>query len=149
MGGETLESTSQRAEEERYRLVTYYGVTLPPEFKNLVTAPFLNSLRYGNDLYKLIDKDAYFFSYSKYIESLLQRPHSMVKLAILNDMTVLGWCLMENKVVHYIWVKKEVRRQGIGCALLPKTFDTISHITNKGINIWVNHYPNVKFNPFA
>ena len=135
--------------EERYRLVAYYGATLPPEFKNLVIAPFLNSLRYGNDLYKLIDKDAYYFSYSKYIESLLQRPHSIVKLAILNDMTVLGWCLMENKVVHYIWIKKEVRRQGIGQALLPKTFDTISHITNKGINIWVNHYPNVKFNPFA
>ena len=53
------------------------------------------------------------------------------------------------KTIHYIWVKNEVRRQGIGKALMPKEFDTISHITNKGISIWVNHFPEVKFNPFA
>lgn len=144
-----MEPAGPRPEEERYRLVTYYGNNIPPEFTNLIIAPFLNSLRYGNDLFKLIDKDAYYFSYSKYIESLLRRPHAIVRLAILNDMTVLGWCLAENKVIHYVWVKKEVRRQGIGQALLPKVFDTISHITNKGINIWVNHYPAVKFDPFA
>ena len=148
MGNQKLELTTNEP-QERYRLVTHYGATLPEEFRNLVIAPFLNSLRYGNDLYKLIDKNAYYLAYPKYIESLLQRPYSVVKLAILNDMTVLGWCLMENKTIHFVWVKKEVRRQGICQALLPKAFDTISHITNKGINIWVNHYPDAKFNPFA
>jgi len=149
MGSEALEPTGERIKEERYRLSLYPGSQIPPDFKNLIIAPFLNSLRYGNDLFKLIDKDAYFLSYNKYIELLLQRPSTQVKFAILDDETVLGWRISELKTLHYIWVKKEVRRQGIGRALMPQEFDTISHITNKGINIWVNHYPNVKFNPFA
>jgi hypothetical protein len=149
MGSETLEPTSSGAKEERYRLISYIAPELPPDFKNLIIAPFLNSLRYGNDLYKLIDKDAYYLKYAKYVELLLTRSTCVIKLAILNDDTVLGWCLAEGKAVHYVWVKKEVRRQGICQALLPKSFDTISHITNKGINIWINHFPNVRFDPFT
>ena len=148
VGSEALEPTSKGIKEERYRLVPYKGIEIPPDFKNLVIAPFLNSLRYGNDLFKLIDKDAYYFSYGKYIELLLQRPNTQVKFAILDDDTILGWCISEDKTLHYVWVKKEVRRQGIAQALMPK-FDVISHITNRGINIWVNHYPQVRFNPFA
>jgi len=109
----------------------------------------LNSLRYGNDLFKLIDQDAYYKNYGNYISALLARPEMKVKLAVLNDDTVLGWSLYMNKTVHYVWVKSEVRRQGIGKSLLPNEFDTISHITNKGINIWINKYPKVRFDPFA
>lgn len=147
MGNQKLELTTNEP-QERYRLVPYKGTIIPSDLRNLIIAPFLNSLRYGNDLFKLIDKDAYYLAYGKYIELLLQRPDTQVKFAILNDDTVLGWCLTEEKILHYIWVKKEVRRQGIARALLPHKFDTISHITNKGINIWAKHYPEVRFNPF-
>lgn len=151
MGNQILEFTSKESEEveDRYRLISYRGGCLPEEYKNVIIAPFLNSLRYGNDLFKLIDKDAYYLKYGQYVQSLLQRPMLLIRLAILNDNTVLGWSLLQNKIVHFVWVKKEVRRQGIGRSLLPKDFDTISHITNKGINIWVNHYPGVKFDPFT
>jgi hypothetical protein len=148
MGNQKLESTANEP-QERYRLISYKGSVIPSDLRNLIIAPFLNSLRYGNDLFKLIDKDAFYFSYGKFIDVLLQRPNASVKFAILDDETVLGWCMSEQKILHYIWVKKEVRRQGIGKALMPKDFDTISHITNKGINIWVNYYPEKRFNPFA
>lgn len=147
VGHQEMESGSNES-QERYRLDLYPGSQIPSDFRNLIIAPFLNSLRYGNDLFKLIDKDAYYFSYGRYIELLLQRPSTQVKFAILDDETVLGWCLTEGKILHYVWVKKEVRRQGIARALMPKSFDTISHITNKGIHIWVNHYPGAKFDPF-
>ncbi len=130
------------------KIKSYKACDLPKDLRNLVIAPFLNSLRYGNDLFRLIDKDAYFYSYGKFVESLLKRPEAIIRLALLNDNTAIGWCLYENKVVHYLWVKQEVRRQGIGRSLLPKEFDTISHITNKGINVWVNKFPSVKFDPF-
>lgn len=148
MGNQKLELTTNEPQES-YRIKHYNFESLPDDFRNLIIAPFLNSLRYGNDLYKLIDKDAYYSSYTKYIEILMRRPDCLVTIALLNDNTALGWCMHERKTIHYVWVKKEVRRQGIGRSLMPKEFDTISHITNKGINIWVNHYPNVKFDPFA
>jgi GNAT superfamily N-acetyltransferase len=152
MGDQDLELASEGAKDEvdeGYVIKHHPASLLPEEYKNLIRAPFLNSLRYGNDLYKLIDKDAYYISYGKYIEHLLQRPRSIVTLAILDDNTVLGWSLYEGETVHYVWVKKEVRRQGIAKELLPDKFSVITHITNTGINIWVNKFPLVRFNPFA
>lgn len=148
MGSEVLESKTN-APQEVYRVITYKAQELPPEFKNLIIAPFLNSLRYGNDLFKLIDKNSYYLHYGKYVECLLSRPSCDIQMAILADNTVLGWSIFDNRSVHYVWVKKEVRRQGIAKSLLPKDFDTISHITNTGINIWVNKFPNVGFNPWS
>jgi len=71
-----------------------------------------------------------------------------VKLAVLSDNTVLGWSMIENQTLHYVWVKKEVQRQGIAKSLIPKDIEAITHLTNKGISVWVSKYPNVKFNPF-
>lgn len=147
MGNKNLESVPN--ESEGYKIISYLGVHLPNEYVNLVIAPFLNSLRYGNDLFKLIDQDSYYKAYSKFVELLLKRPKAIVRLAELDDKTVLGWSLSENEILHYVWVKKEVRRQGIARALLPKKFTSISHITNKGLNIWVNKFPEVKFDPFV
>lgn len=149
MGSEDLEPFTNEPEENFYTIVKYDSNNLPKDLKNLVLAPFLNTLRYGNDLFKLIDKNAYYDNYARYIHILLARPNSKITIATLSDDTAIGWCLWENKTVHYVWVKSEVRRQGIANAILPKDFDTISHITNKGINIWVSKFPNVRFNPFA
>lgn len=147
MGNQDLEPISDVS--EGYKVISYLGSHLPPEFTNVIIAPFINSLRYGNDLFKLVDQDSYYKAYSKYIGLLLMRPKSVIKLALLNDKTVLGWSLYEDEILHYVWVKKEVRRQGIARALLPMKFTSISHITNKGLNIWVNKFPEVRFNPFV
>lgn len=149
MGDKTLEPETNEPEKESYRIIIYPAIKLPEEFRNLIIGPFLNSLRYGNDMFKLIDKESYYNNYGRYVELLLQRPTAMVKLAQLDDETVLGWSLIEDQTLHYVWIKKEVRRQGIAKALMPKEFNTISHITNKGMNIWVNKFPLVRFNPFA
>lgn len=149
MGNQTLESKADELEETSYKIISYPAIQLPSEYRNLIIGPFLNSLRYGNDLFKLIDKESYYLNYARYVEHLLQRPKAIVKLSVLSDDTTLGWSLVEDKTVHYVWVKKELRRQGIAKSLLPKEFTTISHITNKGINIWINKFPHVRFDPFA
>lgn len=150
LGNQTLESKTNEPEEEitSYKLTTYKALELPKQFKNLIIAPFLNSLRYGNDLFKLIDKESYYTAYGRYVESLMQRPKCNIKLARLDEDIILGWSMWEETCLHYVWVKKESRRQGIGQALLPE-FDTFSHITNKGLNIWVSKYQEKKFNPFV
>ena len=72
----------------------------------------------------------------------------MIRLAMLDDETILGWSLYEYKTLHYIWVKQEVRRQGIAKALMPKDIEFFSHITNKGLSIWSSKYKELRFNPF-
>lgn len=150
VGSEELEPSAAELEEveSSYRVEYFGGPKLSKEYRNVVVAPFLNSLRYGNELFKIIDKEAYYSSYARYIESLLLRPMTIIKMALLKDNTVLGWAMIEYKTLHYVWVKKEVRRQGIGRALLPNDFDTITHVTNVGLNIWVSKYPEKVFNPF-
>lgn len=150
LGNKNLESETNEFKEveDNYKIITIPSSMLPDDYKNLIRAPFLNSLRYGNDLFKLVDRDSYFLNYSRYIEFLLQRQSLVVRAAVLIDETVLGWSIVEDKTLHYVWVKKELRRQGIGRSLLPKEFDTITHITNVGINIWVNKFPEVKFDPY-
>lgn len=145
MGNKKLDAKAN--ESESYKITTYAAMTLPFEYKNVIIAPFLNSLRYGNDYFKLIDKDSYYQSYGRYVESLLQT--NIINMASLDDGTIIGWCLFGADHVHYIWVKKESRRFGVGRALLPKTFKYFTHMTNRGINIWVNKFPEKGFNPFA
>lgn len=147
MGNQEVEHKA--AEPKGYTLKLYQTLTLPAEYENLVLAPFLTTLRYGNDLFKLIDKASYFGHYREYIKHLLSRSTMHVRLAILDDGTVAGWCLFQDKTIHYIWVKKEGRRNGIAKDLIPKDFDTISHITNVGMNIWANKFPHVRLNPWA
>lgn len=134
--------------EEKYKIISYPAIELPKELLPLIIAPFLNSLRYGNDLFKLIDQEAYYEAYKRYIDSLLSRTFSVVRLAQLDDDTMLGWSLSENKTVHYVWVKKEARRQGIGKSLLPQDFDTMTHVTRVVLNIWPTKFPQVRLNPF-
>lgn len=147
MGLENLEPKGNGSES--YKIISHLGSNLPKEYTGLIRAPFLNSLRYGNDLFKLIDQDAFYSSYGNYINLLLERHKASIRMAILDDSTVLGWSMHEPDILHYVWVKKEVRRQGIGKALLPKEFSIITHVTNKGLVFWHNHFPKARFNPFA
>lgn len=151
MGNKTLESEANEFEKNSYKIITFTSKTLPSDHKNIIIAPFLNSLRYGNDLFKLIDKDSYYDSYGKYIEALLNKINVRITIAMLDDDSILGWCLWDwvepNNILHYVWVKKEARRQGICKAILPE-FDMFTHITNVGINIWTKN-PEWRFNPFA
>lgn len=149
VGSQNLESKTDESKEiVSYKIKNFKASLLPLSFRNVIIAPFLNSLRYGNDLFKLIDKDIYYSVYGKYVELLMNRPNAQIKIALLEDEIVLGWSLSELKTLHYIWIKKDLRRQGIAKTLLPKEFDTISHITNKGLSIWATKFPEIKFNPF-
>lgn len=158
MGNTEVESSGKKSASQdqaaSYRIVSFYGAALPPEFKNVIRAPFLNTLKNGNDWFKLIDRDAYYSKYSTFIDQLLLRPMALIRMALIPSIdtdpeVVLGWSLSENKTVHYVWVKDDLRRQGIGKTLLPKEFDTFSHLTHKGMSIWGSRYPEVKFDPFV
>lgn len=149
MGIKDLDTKRDEPKIESYKIKTFTGRDFPKAYKNLVLANFMNSLRYGNDLFKLCEKEPYYKAYTIFIENLFQRPDLQVRIALLDEDTALGWCLYQGSTVHYVWVKKDQRRQGIGQSLLPKQFSTVSHITKRWLGIWANHYPDVRYNPFS
>lgn len=147
MGIKALDAEANE-NQESYRIVTMNASDIPTDMMPLVLAPFLNSLRYGNDYFKFIDQNSYYHTYKRFItEVLLKRPGAKLRLAKLNDETVLGWCLFENKTLHYVWVKDEQRRQGIGKSIVP-AFDTFTHLTRRGMSIWASRFKDAIFNPF-
>lgn len=136
--------------DKSYNIVSYKAPQLPQQFKHLVLANFLNSLKVGNDFFKRIDQDAYYSWYGRNVEYLMKRPNVIIRLALLSDRdTSVGWCMSEGNILHYVWIPKDQRRKGIATDLVPKQFDTITHLTNKGINIWDKKFPLVRFNPFV
>ena len=149
MGSETLVGKADEAQKEHYRIVTFNSKDCPEDFKPKIIANFLNSLRYGNDYFKLIDKDNYFPNYTKYVNLLLSKPTTFVRFALLSDETIIGWSIFEGPLLHYVFVNKDVRRNGISKALLPTNVKSFTHITNKAIGIWLKHYPEARFNPLG
>lgn len=136
-----------------YEIVDLAGPEFYPcELRNMVYAFFKKSLRDGNSWFNDIDDSAFQETYTKIIDNILSRPMSVVRLAVLPDGkdVCLGFSIVENKTVHYVFVKTGIaaRMKGIGTALLPKEFDTVTHMTKTGREIWKKKYPKVVFNPF-
>ena len=139
---------SKETPQASYTVLKYQGSELPEQYKALVFSKWLRSLRYGNEYFKLIDQESYFLTYHAYVELVLRRKNTVVRLAVITDDqdTVLGFSVMEPKVLHYVHVHTNQRKQGIAKTLC-KDIEIITHITNDGLKVW-GKYPNIKFNPF-
>lgn len=150
MGNKNLAEGADGIEESTYSVISFAGRSLPDQYRNLVLSKWLRTLRYGNDYFKLVDSDAYFKSYDAYIKSVILRPGSVVRLAVLSDAkdVALGWSVIENKILHYVYVSHEQRNRGIGMSLIPNRIETITHLTKAGIGIWNKKFSHAQFNPF-
>lgn len=134
-----------------YKILSFSGQdpALRP-YRSMVHSDFKRSLRYGNDWYKLIDSDRYYAAYGIIIDHLLKQKEAQVKLAVLADDpdVCLGWSLSEEPKLHFVFVKRDYRKQGIGAALMPKHFNQITHLTKIAFSIWNNKLKDVIFDPF-
>lgn len=134
-----------------YRVVVYSGTdpALNP-YKAMVYSDWMKSLRFGNEWFKLIDSNRFYSIYGAIIRQILAKPECHVRLAVLSDEpdTCLGWTLSEGNTLHYAFVKKDLRRQGIGKALLPKSFDRTTHLTKIGQAIRQAKFRDLTFDPF-
>lgn len=134
-----------------YSILIYSGSdpAIKP-YESMIYKDFLKTLRYGNDWYKEIFADAYYNTYQKVIFSLLNRPSTVIKLAVLTEDydTCLGWSMTEGQTIHYVHVKRDFRKQGIGGELIPKNVEAVTHLTKIGKSIWKKSYRDAIFNPF-
>ena len=119
-------------------------------YKSMIYSDFMKSLRYGNPWFKLIDQRCFFQAYEKLITYLFEMPEIEIRLAVLSDdnSVCLGWSISDRSRLHYVFVKKDFQRQGIGRSLMPRGFESITHLTKVGKIIWKKNYKKVIFNPF-
>lgn len=139
-------------ETASFKVIKFKSAELPEQYKPMIFSKFLRSLRHGNQYFKLIEPKAYYEVYHAYLCTLLQRPTSTIKLAVLSDDddVVIGWSLSEGSKLHYIWVNPDGRQKGIAKAMLfGQDVKSFTHITNITLQLWNSKFPEAKFNPFA
>lgn len=136
-----------------YKVTAYTCGRLPQTFHNMILSKWMRSLRFGNDLYKMIDSKSYYEAYNRYILALLGRAGTVVRTAALSDDpdVVLGFSVSHDngKILDYVYVNPENRKMGIGAFLVPDSIEEFTHVTRTGLTIWNNKRARWKFNPFA
>lgn len=125
--------------------------TYKKEDEAFVMATMLRGLYYGNEFFNLMpDKNAFMDNYKLICQALIQK-HIVVVACLKDDPdTILGYSLTsaDGSTIHFCFVKKAWRKQGIGRELLPKAPKLFSHFTTLGLDL-VKKFPDCTFNPFA
>jgi hypothetical protein len=136
-----------------YSIISYPAKDLPKNYTALVYSKWLRTLRFGNPIFKNIDSDAFYHNYHKFIENLMKKPDSIVRLAVLTEDqdVVLGFSVSREDVLDYVHVHKDNRELGIAKKLIPQNTTTFTHITLTALQIWRHKekYQYLKYNPFA
>ena len=137
--------------EASYEVISFSSRKLPRAYIALLYSRWLRSLRFGNPLVRKISSHQYFKQWHAYIEKLLAKPDSIVRLAVLSDDhdIVLGFSVSREDVLDYVHVHTNNRNCGIATSLIPESITTFTHVTETWIQIWNKHYKEWKFNPFA
>lgn len=87
--------------------------------------------------------EAYNAGYTHHIDRLLDASTINVVYAVSYPTEIIGYSVMSKDVVHYCYVKKDFRRQGLATSLVagikqtssPTFKGTVAHKFNKALNI--------------
>ena len=133
-----------------YAILKYPGHLVPAAYLNYIKARWMRSYRQGNHFIKLIDSESYFYAYDIYTSRVLFHPMAIVRLAVLNDDhdVALGFSVMQEQTLHYVYVGKDFRRLGIARHLVPTEINSFTHLTKIGMRLWPTKLKTAKFNPF-
>jgi hypothetical protein len=140
-----------------------------PEDKAFIMSTFLRGLYYGhthestNETTKVpnltrspvnfqaIPKDSFMESYKIVGEGLINSPNTSVQVACLKDDEdiIVGYSILsaDFQTVHWVFVKKAWRLQGIARSLLPQYPTTVTHLTGLGKSLMYK-FKNCVFDPF-
>lgn len=120
------------------------------EDKNFILATWLRGLYYGNSWFKEIDKDSFMRHYHDILMAILTKPATVVAVVSLKDdeNVILGYSVssFDESTLHWVFVKDNWRRVGLGRALVPDNATITTHMTAIGKKL---KPPSMKFNPWA
>ncbi len=128
----------------------YGRYELPEQYLNFVIDRWLKTYKKCNKLMSLVDPANYYQAYNAYIKSMLNKPNIVVRLAMLaeDQDVLLGFSVSEGPMLHYVNVPLDYRGNGIARKLVPYVVESFTHITETGMKLWTNKYPQAKFKPF-
>jgi hypothetical protein len=145
------ESTLIQTEEEKRQQIAWVKekVTLRDYIhasdEGLVFESWLRGLYFGNDWFHAMKFHRFNTNYHKIIEYILTR--SVVNIACLRedpDVT-LGYSVVDEDILHWVFIKSSWRRFGIARKLIPVGINTVTHLTRLGKQLKPRHW---EFNPF-
>lgn len=141
---------NKNKEEALVEVFAYSGKDVPKNYINVVRSRWTRSYKKDNDFMKLVHPPGYYFAYNNYVNLILNRKDTEVRLAVLEEDRdiVLGFSVIERNVLHYVHVPKAYRRQHIATMLVPDGIQWITHLTKIGMRIWSWKLPSARFNPF-
>lgn len=122
-----------------------------------IFSTWLRSYRHDSPLTRLIHSDTFFHGHQKLVEKLLVRPKVRVHVCCdeADPNHIFGWSATEENTLHFIYVKKPLRREGVGSELLafsglPEKIKgcEISHLTNTAWSLLKENKWEAEFNPY-
>lgn len=84
--------------------------------RNFILGSWINANR--NTTPRALDSDVYNRGHNKLCNALLDRCACLIAAFPEDHSYILGWAVTSSSAVHYVWVRKEMRRQGIAKDLL-------------------------------
>lgn len=120
-----------------------------PDDAAFIYSTWLKSLRYGNSWFELIDQDTYFKKYHDIIEAILSKPETDIRVACLKEdpSVILGYSILRDNNVDWVFVKKAWRNIGIAKSLVPENINVVTHMTKVGLSIFKKR-KGMRFDPF-
>ena len=120
----------------------------PSDF-NFVAATFLRGLYYGATVFSDMPKQTFMTNYKPVAEALVAK--NDVWVACLKDApdVILGYSIVSKDftTIHWVFIKKAWRKQGIARAILPQYPTTVTHLTALGKSL-LPKFKDCVFDPF-
>lgn len=120
---------------------------------NFILATFLRGLYYGDFFWHEIPKDIFMANYKRVAENMIGSAKVTIKVACLKDdkSVILGYSILsaDFTTIHWVFVKKSWRNQGIARSILPQLPTTVTHLTATGKSLLDKFQTKPIFNPFA
>lgn len=118
-----------------------------------IYSSWLKSLRYGSETFRGVRNHIFFPHYNHVIDYILSSPEIKILVACHREHpeTVFGYIVYEPKIIHYIYVKKDFCRFGIGRFLwgMAGMIPDYSHRTLDLVSILKRHPEQTSiWNPF-
>lgn len=119
------------------------------EDTNFILSTFLRGLYYGDSWFSLMPKDVFMQHYKRIAEALVNKSNIKVACLLDDPDTIIGYSILSQdyQSVHWVYVKKNWRLNGIAKSLLPRHPTTVSHLTTVGKQL-LPKINNPIFNPF-
>lgn len=104
-----------------------------PEDEAFIYSTWLRGLYFGNAWFRQISKVDYFEKYRKVIEYLLKTAKVTIVCLIEDPEVIVAYSVAspDNSTLHWLYVKRNWRGQGIGKGLVPTNVEKVTHLTEK------------------